>query len=199
MEQKTQVFLQNTLRDTAGRVAATAASQPFHVIAIRCMAEFIGEDGQYTGVLASIGVIYREEGVRGFFSGFVPRLLCDLGALWLANTVIYVVNNYIVEDKDIKSYISASVRFMAAAVTYPLQVVANCMAVSGSGLIGCTPPLMPLYYNWYDCYKHLRQVKGLKRGSSLLWRAYTGPTLMVGGGPAFPSQSMFRDPSKKVV
>ena len=48
MEQKTQRFLQNTARESAGRVTAIVVSQPFHVIAVRCMAEFVGEDGQYT-------------------------------------------------------------------------------------------------------------------------------------------------------
>ncbi|KAB7501551.1 Mitochondrial carrier-like protein 2 [Armadillidium nasatum] len=196
--QKTQVFIQNTLRETAGRIAAITASQPFHVIAIRCMAEFVGEDGKYTGIISSITVIYKEEGIKGYFSGLVPRLLCDIGALWLANSFIHIINNFVVEDKDIKSYIAASMRFMASAIMYPLQVVANCMAATGSGLVGCSPPLMPLYDNWYDCYKHLRQIKGLKRGSSLLWRTYTGPQIMLDGGVSLPSQSMFRNPSKKL-
>lgn len=48
VKQRTQRFLQNTTRESAGRAAAILASQPFHVIAVRCMAEFVGEDGKYT-------------------------------------------------------------------------------------------------------------------------------------------------------
>lgn len=48
VQERTQRFLQNTSRETAGRAAAILASQPFHVIAVRCMAEFVGDDGKYT-------------------------------------------------------------------------------------------------------------------------------------------------------
>ena len=48
MQQKTQYFLQNTARETVGRITAIVASQPFHVIAVRSMAEFVGNDGKYT-------------------------------------------------------------------------------------------------------------------------------------------------------
>lgn len=48
MKERTQRFLQNTSRETAGRAAAILVSQPFHVIAVRCMAEFVGEEGKYT-------------------------------------------------------------------------------------------------------------------------------------------------------
>lgn len=55
-----------------------------------------------------MGVIYREQGVKGFFSGLIPRLLCDMAALWLGKTLAHVINNYLVEDKDLKQYVSAS-------------------------------------------------------------------------------------------
>ncbi|XP_045611460.1 mitochondrial carrier homolog 2 [Procambarus clarkii] len=194
VREKTQRFLQNTTRESAGRVAAILASQPFHVIAVRCMAEFVGEDGQYTGVFTAVGIIYREQGVKGFFCGLIPRLLCDLAALWLGKTLAHVINNYLVEDKDLKQYVSASMNFLASAVTYPLQVVSNCMAVSGSGLVAGSPPNMPIYSGWLDCYRNLRQVRGLKRGSSMLWRAYTGPTIMLDGCLNIPSSSMFAIP-----
>lgn len=48
VKERTQRFLQNTTRETAGRAAAILVSQPFHVIAVRCMAEFVGEEGKYT-------------------------------------------------------------------------------------------------------------------------------------------------------
>lgn len=60
------------------------------------------------GVFTSVGVIYREQGVKGFFCGLIPRLLCDLAALWLGKTLAHVINNYLVEDKDLKQYVSAS-------------------------------------------------------------------------------------------
>jgi hypothetical protein len=37
------------------------------------------------------------------------------------------------------------------------------------------PPCMPLYSGWLDCLRQLRAKNQLKRGSSLLFRYYTGP------------------------
>jgi len=42
------------------------------------------------------------------------------------------------------------------------------------------PPMMPVYSGWLECYTHLRSVNGLKRGSSVLWRRYTGPVFLKG-------------------
>lgn len=53
---------------------------------------------------------------------------------------------------------------------------------------------MPIYSSWFDCYRHLQQSRGLKRGSSMLWRAYTGPTIMLDGSLNIPSSDMFAAP-----
>lgn len=62
-------------------------------------------------------------------------------------------------------------------------------------LVAGSPPNMPIYDGWIDCYRHLKQIRGLKRGSSMLWRAYTGPTIMLGGSPAIATNSMFVAPA----
>lgn len=185
-------FVRRTGRDTAGRVAAIIVSQPLHVIAVRTMAEFVGQDGHYTGVISSVVVIYKEDGILGFFAGLVPRIVCDIAALWLSNALVHVINNYIIEDRDIKTYVTASIKFLASALLYPMQVVSNCMAVSGSGLVAGSPPLMPVYQSWRECYRHLSSIGGLKRGSTLLWRTYTGPQLLsLLGAPTLPDPLMF--------
>ena len=55
-------------------------------------------------------------------------------------------------------------------------------------------PFMPIHDNWVDCYRHLHDIRGLKRGSSLIWRAYTGPTILAGSGPVIPTEDMFKSP-----
>ncbi|XP_064089983.1 mitochondrial carrier homolog 2-like [Macrobrachium nipponense] len=144
----------------------------------------------HRGVFTAVGIIYREQGILGFFCGLIPRLLCDLTALWLGKTLAHVINNYLVEDRDLKQYVSASMNFLAAALVYPLQVVSNCMAISGSGLVAGSPPHMPVFDGWIDCYKHLRQIRGLSVWASLLWRTYTGP-LLLDGVTSIPSVDMF--------
>ena len=54
------------------------------------------------------------------------------------------------------------------------------MAVSRSGLIMGYPPCMPFYSSWLDCLQQLKARNQLKRGSSLLWRYYSGPQMIVG-------------------
>lgn len=62
----------------------------------------------YSGVFTAVGIIYKEQGVKGFFCGLIPRLLCDITALWLGKTLAHIINNYLLEDRDLKQYVSAS-------------------------------------------------------------------------------------------
>ena len=75
--------------------------------------------------------------------------------------------------------------------TFP-KVVGNCMVVSKSGLAAGYPPHMPLYKGWVDCWRHLSAQGQLKRGSSLMFRYYTGPQVIVGDKALPINQSMFR-------
>lgn len=55
------------------------------------------------------------------------------------------------------------------------------MAVSRSGLVAGQPPHMPLYNSWMDCWSDLSHQGQLKRGSSLLFRYYVGPQVIING------------------
>ena len=71
------------------------------------------------------------------------------------------------------------------------------MVVSKSGLSAGYPPNMPLYRGWVDCWRHLQQQTQLKRGSSLMFRYYTGHTYIVGGKALPINQSMFQRVKKQ--
>ncbi|KAB0360646.1 hypothetical protein FD754_004802 [Muntiacus muntjak] len=47
-------------------------AHPLHVISMRCMVQFVGREAKYSGVLSSIGKIFKEEGLLGFFSCPAP-------------------------------------------------------------------------------------------------------------------------------
>ena len=71
--------------------------------------------------------------------------------------------------------------YIASSLTYPFTVVSHCNIVSRSGLAAGYPPNMPLHYNnWFDIWKQLSRDNQLKRGSSLLFRKYTGPQVVIG-------------------
>lgn len=68
------------------------------------MAQFIGRETLYQSIFGSIKEIYKTEGVLGFFSGLVPKLLCDVVCLVLTSTTVFVLNKYLIKDKIGRQY-----------------------------------------------------------------------------------------------
>lgn len=176
-----KLFMMATLRDLGGRLACIILTHPLTVVKIRSIAQFIGQETQHSGVLSSLRAIYQENGVLGFFSGLVPRLLGDLLSALLVASLTYVVNNYVVEDKELKTYTGSTMAYIGSALTYPFHVVSTCSAVSDSGLVAGSPPYMPHYSSWVDCWRDLSAGNQLKRGGSIFMRYYTGPQVLLGG------------------
>lgn len=166
-------------RNVSATSVSIIACHPFHVIAVRTMAQFIGQEQKYTGVFASAKEIYQESGVAGYFQGVVPRLVGEILALVLASSVSFTVSTYVLGDPRYKPTIKTVAGFFSTSLTYPFHVVSACMTVSGSGLAAGYPPHMPVYVNWTDCWSHLSRNNQLKRGSSILWRYYTGTTAVL--------------------
>lgn len=72
-------------------------------------------------------------------------------------------------------------QMVANAYTYQFHVVANVMAVNNSSLAVGNYPFTKSYIDWVKCWRDLAKMKQLKRGSTHIFRSYTGPTLRVGG------------------
>lgn len=174
-------FVITLKRDIISRISAIIVSQPFHVITVRMMAQFVGRETKYDGIFSSITEIYNQNGILGFFAGLIPRIVGDVLFILLASSLTYMINSYVVEDPELKSYTSATMTFVASAITYPFQVVSNCMAVMNSGLYAGRQPFMPIYNTWIDCWSDLSRRNQLKRGSSVLIRYYVGPQLVING------------------
>jgi len=194
-EEVRKLFMMATLRDLGGRLACIILTQPLFVVKTRTVAQFIGQEIEHSGILASLRAIYEENGVSGFFSGLMPRLLADLLSALLVASLTFVVNNYVVEDKELKQYTASTMAYIGSALVYPFHVVASCSAVSNSGLVAGSPPFMPHYSSWVDCWRDLSAGNQLKRGGSIFWRYYTGPQVLLGDrvvpvGPGFASRQM---------
>ncbi|XP_049822715.1 mitochondrial carrier homolog 2-like [Aethina tumida] len=159
------------------RAAGVIVSQPFCVISVRIMAQFVGRETKYDGILESIHEIYKQQGLVGFFSGLMPRLLGDVVFVILENTLTYLLTSFVLKQKELQTYMPPATSFLATSVTYPFQVVTNCMIVNGSGLVAGSTKLMPHYGTWMECWKDLAQKNQLKRGSSFLIRYYAGQTI----------------------
>lgn len=197
IEEKKERFLKITLRDIACKITCVMVSQPLQVIAVRSMAEFVGGEEKFSGGLTA-GIcsgaisILNENGILGFWSGVIPRILGEVGILGLTASITFIVNNYLIQDKEMSQYTGHVAGFLAGSLCYPLQVTSTCMTVSRSGLMAGYPPNMPLYTGWVDCLSHLRSQGQLKRGSSLIFRYYTGPQVIVGDRVIPANSNMFK-------
>ncbi|XP_055621313.1 mitochondrial carrier homolog 2 [Toxorhynchites rutilus septentrionalis] len=172
-------FKKQLKRNLVVHTAGVVISQPFHVISIRMMAQFVGREKLYSGVWQSIREIWSEEGIFGFFAGFVPRLLCDLGCLIVSSSVTYLASRYIIKEHEGRVYFSSISQFVASSMFYPYHVVSTCMIVNGSRLKAGSLPNMEPYRDWRDCYAKLRKAGEHKRGSSLFFRYASQPASVV--------------------
>lgn len=55
-----------------------------------------------SGILSSIVEIYRNEGIWGFFSGLVPRLLGEILLILFMNGCLFLAKHYIKDEEVVK-------------------------------------------------------------------------------------------------
>lgn len=59
-----------------------------------------------SGVFSSLRELYRENGVYGFFSGLVPRLLAEVCQLAIWHSLTYALTTYVSRDKEHREFFS---------------------------------------------------------------------------------------------
>lgn len=77
---------------------AIVAAQPFQVVTIRMMAQFIGRETKYNTLIGSLIDIYKEEGLSALWSGVLPTLYGSLLQLWIPATVYFALGTYIIKE-----------------------------------------------------------------------------------------------------
>ncbi|XP_015255616.1 PREDICTED: mitochondrial carrier homolog 1 isoform X1 [Cyprinodon variegatus] len=151
------------------------ATHPFHVISVRCMAQFVGREAKYSGVFGCIVKIFKEEGLTGFYIGFVPHLLGEVLFLWCCNLLAHFINTYAVDDSfsqasAIRGYTKFVMGITVSVLTYPFTLVADIMAINNCGLAAGLPPQSPIFKSWLHCWNYLSTKGQLHRGSSFFFR-----------------------------
>eukprot|EP00064_Thunnus_orientalis_P001980 superscaffoldBa00000136_g1984 len=74
------------------------ATHPFHVMSVRCMAQFVGREVKYSGMFRCVVRIFKEEGVTGFYVGLIPHVLGEVLFLWCCNLLAHFINTYSVDE-----------------------------------------------------------------------------------------------------
>ncbi|XP_075882874.1 mitochondrial carrier homolog 1-like isoform X3 [Nelusetta ayraudi] len=151
------------------------ATHPFHVMSVRCMAQFVGREVKYSGMFTSILTIFQEEGVAGFYVGLVPHMLGEVLFLWCCNLLAHFINTYAVDENfsqasAVRSYTKFVMGIAVSVLTYPFILAADITAVNNCGLAVGLPPHSPIFKSWMHCWSHLSQKGLLFRGSSFFFR-----------------------------
>lgn len=94
-------------RNVVIHAAGTVIASPFHVISLRMMAQFIGRETKYTSIFGSVVQIYKDEGILGFFSGLIPRLLCEVTCVVVASTASYMIGRHFIQEKEGRMYLGS--------------------------------------------------------------------------------------------
>ncbi|KAL9984935.1 hypothetical protein ACROYT_G007282 [Oculina patagonica] len=197
-EEELLEFAEETCMQTVAKCSALIISHPFYVISVRMMVQFVGQETIYSGLRSSIREIYNNEGLAGFFSGVIPRLIGEVLSLWLYRGACFLVSKYVIDSEDrgtvgytfkvsreegfsfkrnkvsrrkeVQVYANGLFQYAAGVITYPFVLVSHMMIVNHVGLAGGEPPAMPVFSGWTDCFKYLRKTGNLWRGSSMFRR-----------------------------
>ncbi|XP_078110315.1 mitochondrial carrier homolog 1-like isoform X6 [Sander vitreus] len=174
-----QTSLRKVLKETSHEMIiqclSRVATHPFHVMSVRCMAQFVGREVKYGGIFSCIVKIFKEEGVAGFYVGLIPHVAGEVLFLWFCNLLAHFINTYAVDESftqasAIRSYTKFVMGIAVSALTYPFMLVADIMAVNNCGLAAGLPPHSPIFKSWLQCWNHLSHKDQLFRGSSFFFR-----------------------------
>ncbi|XP_017066799.1 mitochondrial carrier homolog 2 [Drosophila eugracilis] len=163
-------FCWNLMRNSIRLATAVALSQPFYVIMVRQVAQFVGREKVYVGIFGSLTTLVKQEGYAGLFAGIVPRLVGELSVLGCTSLISHLCHRLLPMSRTQQHYNAVIIQMMASMLAYPLEVTSACMAGTGAPLSACEPPNMPLYNHWADCLTDLYARGGHNRGALLFWR-----------------------------
>ncbi|XP_039500119.1 mitochondrial carrier homolog 2 [Drosophila santomea] len=160
----------NLTRDSLRLATAVAISHPFYVVMVRQIAQFVGRERVYEGLLGSLMTVVQQQGCAGLFAGMVPRLLGEWSVLVVTSVLSHLCRRLLPMSHTQQQYNAVVIQMLASLVAYPLEVTSACMAGAGAPLAACEPPNMPLYNHWVDCLTDLYARGGQSRGAVLFWR-----------------------------
>ncbi|XP_044068792.1 mitochondrial carrier homolog 1-like isoform X5 [Siniperca chuatsi] len=116
--------VKETSHEMVVQCLSRVATHPFHVMSVRCMAQFVGREVKYGGMFSCIIKIFKEEGVAGFYVGLVPHVLGEVLFLWCCNLLAHFINTYAVDE----SFSQASA--VRSYTKFVMGIAAGCRSSS---------------------------------------------------------------------
>ena len=86
------------------------------------MSQFIGGEDKYSGLAGGVMAVWNESGLAGFWAGMVPRALGEVAVLGITASITFLVNAYVIDDKEMRAYTGHVAGFLASSMCYPFQV-----------------------------------------------------------------------------
>ncbi|KAL7076631.1 hypothetical protein ACQ4LE_003802 [Meloidogyne hapla] len=185
-----RIKLRTGIRKSIQFVLCAIISRPFAVIAIRQIAQLIGNETKYLPInpLQPLMLIGSEEGPPGLFSGLMPVIVGGLISVWGTTIFTFVVDlaykkferefqDFDDQEREVMAHSRKSfdyiVPFLVNSVRYPFEVCSTVMAVAGSGLFVSLLPYSPSFKHWSDAYDYLSPHE-LRRGGKFFLREEKG-------------------------
>jgi PREDICTED: mitochondrial carrier homolog 2-like len=157
------------IKESLCQIVALTASYPFTVLVKRSFAQFIGQDTIYYSFSTAIFDIYQNEGLAGFYAGFVPHLIQDIIVFWASRHLLMLIPGYKLNPEDTTGFGVTFTSFLLQPFLYPFQLVSTVMTVNSCASLGASR-IYPRFGDWKECWSYLQSINHLKRGSSLIWR-----------------------------
>lgn len=151
------------------RVISLSLSYPFEVLYIRRCAQYVGKEIVYSSILSGVRDIYRHEGIKGFYSGFIPRVLAEMIGIAATQTLFSVLFKPCVTRSNIRFFFNNTTRNVARYLLYPLKLISVIMAVKPCDRLAASK-LEPNFFSWISCWRYLNSTGQLRRGYQVIWR-----------------------------
>lgn len=160
------------LVSTFTRTIVKLASHPFEVILVRAIAQHISKQDVYSSVFGSMKTIYENEGLYGFYAGFVPALMSIVihsavqTLIWISceGVALYITSKFGQAMLKLCLEVPLSI-YLPRTYSYPYHLVSRTMMVNNCGL----KIDLPMFQSSDECYNHLTVSKALYRGSAVLF------------------------------
>ncbi|XP_065184538.1 mitochondrial carrier homolog 2-like [Sycon ciliatum] len=168
--------VKDVARSAAIRTVVMVLGHPLHVINIRMVVYFVGRESAYSSFMGAVRSIYEDEGVGGFFSGIVPRVIGELLGMVayeaLFRTILKIAESggHVDDHEELELYGRTLVNYLVRITTYPFQLTSTLMIVDGSRMAAASAVPVDCNGRWYKCLTALYSSGRNMRGNSLFNR-----------------------------